>query len=321
MRDAGRTTVVVLVAPDAPDPPGLEPVERAAIVHVVRDAEALHRVVADADVLVVYDFRTTLLPAALPLARRLRWIHAASAGVDAVMVPGVTDRDDIVVTNSRGVFDEAIAEYVLGAMLMFAKDSKRSIELQREHQWRHRESERLAGSRLLVVGTGSIGRAIARLARAAGLNVGGVARSERTEDPDFGRIAPNEELEAQLGQADFVVLAVPLTDATRHMIGAEQLAAMAPGARLINVARGAVVDEPALVDALRSGRLGGAALDVFEEEPLPEGSPLWDMEHVLITPHQAGDTGGWVEALGRLFAENLMRWQRGEALTNVIHGR
>lgn len=320
MRDGNRPTVVVLVAPDAATPPALEPVEREADLRVVHDADSLQRAIVDADVVAVYDFRSTLLPDAIPLARRLRWIHAASAGVDVVMVPPVTERSDIVVTNSRGIFDEAIAEYVLGAILMFAKDSKRSIRLQQERRWQHRESERLAGRQVLVVGTGSIGRAIARLTSAAGLHVRGVARSERPEDPDFGRIAPITELQAELRDQDFVVLAVPLTRDTHHMIGADELAAMPRGARLINVARGPVVDERALIDALRSGHLGGAALDVFEEEPLPEGSPLWEMEHVLITPHQAGDFVGWVAALSQLFAENFGRWQRGEQLLNVVDG-
>lgn len=315
-----RPVVAVLVAEDAGDPPALDAIRSAADLRIVRDQRALHAALADASALAVYDFRTTLLPGAIPHAPRLEWIHAASAGVDAVMVPAVAERDGLTVTNSRGVFDEAIAEYVLGSMLLFAKGLHTTLRLQRERRWEHRESEMLRGKRVTIVGPGSIGTTIARQLRAAGLRVFGVGRSERTDHPDFERIAPNDELHEQLGLADYVVLAVPLTEQTRGLMGAAELAACRPGARLINIARGPVVDEPALVEALRSGRLAGAALDVFASEPLPPEHPFWEMEHVLVSPHMAGDFVGWEAALGELFAENFARWQRGEALANVVHG-
>lgn len=315
-----RPVVVALVAADAVDPPGLEPLAARADVRVVREEAALHAAIAQARVLAVYDFRSTLVAGALPHATQLEWIHAASAGLDAVLVPPVVERNDLTVTNSRGIFDEAIAEYVLGAMLLFAKDFVTTLRLQRKRRWEHRESRMLRGQRLLVVGPGSIGRAIARLARAAGMEVGAVGRSERTDDPDFDRVAPGAELHEQLGRADAVVLAMPLTDETRGMIGAAELAACRPGAWLLNIARGAVLDEPALLDALRSGQVGHALLDVFEREPLPRLHPLWGMEQVIVSPHMAGDSVGWEEALAALFVENFGRWERGEPLDNPVHG-
>lgn len=315
-----RPVVVVLVAADAADPPGLEPLASRADVRVVRDEAALHTAIAEARVLAVYDFRSTLVADAIPHGPRLEWIHAASAGLDAVLVPPVVERDDLTVTNSRGIFDGAIAEYVLGAMLLFAKDFVTTLRLQRERRWEHRESGMLRGRRLLVIGPGSIGRAIARLARSAGMEVGAVGRSERTDDPDFDRVAPHDELHEQLGRADAVALAMPLTDETRGMIGAAELAACRPGAWLVNIARGAVLDEPALLDALRSGQIGRALLDVFDREPLPRSHPLWDMEQVIVSPHMAGDYLGWEEALAALFVKNFGRWERGEQLENVVHG-
>lgn len=314
-----RAVVVVLVAPDSADPPGLDPLRGQAEVRLVREEPVLLDAIEDADVLVVYDFRTTLVPAAVRRAPRLRWVHAASAGVDAVLVPEVTGRG-LTVTNSRGVFDGAIAEYVLGVILVFAKDLHTSWRLQQERLWRHRESQMLRGQQLLIVGPGSIGRAIARLARAAGMDVRGVGRSERRDDRDFGRVAPLEELRAEIAGADFVALAMPLNEESRGMIGVAELAAFKPGARLINIARGGVVDEPALIEALRSGRLAGAALDVFAEEPLADDHPFWMMEHVLVSPHMSGDFEGWVEALGARFIENFERWQRGEELRDVVEG-
>jgi len=312
-----KPVIAVLVADGGSWPPGLDPIAESAIVRLATNAEELAAILPEADVLVVYDFGTTLVRDFWHLAGRVRWIHTASAGVDAVLF-AETAAADVVVTNSRGVFDDAIAEYVLALVLLFAKDLHTTLALQRAHTWRHRESEMVAGSRMLVVGAGSIGRAIARLAGQAGMCVEGIARTERTDDPDFGHVRPPSELHARLAQADVVVIAAPLTDDTRGMIGAGELAAMGAGARLINVGRGAIVDQAALVDALRSGRLGGAALDVFDDEPLPPGHPLWDLPNVVVSPHMSGDYAGWLDALGELFVENLRRWQHGNQLLNVV---
>lgn len=309
----------MIVAPGKDLPPGLDAVTDAADLRLVRDHDELRELAGDVAVLLVYDFRTTLVEDEFARLAGVRWIHAASAGVDAVMTGDVA-ASGVTVTNAQGIFDRGIAEWVLGMMLVFAKDVLTTLDLQRRHEWRHRNSQLLDGRRLLVVGAGSIGREIARLATAVGMRVDGVARSERTDDPDFGRVAPSTELLDVLPTADYVVVATPLTEQTRGMIGAEELKAMAEHAVFMNIGRGPVVDEAALVEALRSGAIAGAALDVFEEEPLPEDHPLWDFDNVVVSPHMSGDYEGWVEALGYQFAENFDRWTKGGSLMNVVQG-
>jgi phosphoglycerate dehydrogenase-like enzyme len=268
-------------------------------------------------VLFVWDFRSTELRDAWHRVEKLRWVHVAGAGVDAVLFPDIVE-SQVTITNSRGVFDRSIAEYVLGLMLVFAKDLLQTIGLQQQKKWVHRDTEMLAGHKLLVVGAGSIGRTIARLARCAGMEVDAIARTARYSDEDFGRVFPSEDLDEVLPETDYVVVAAPLTAQTRGMFGAAQFERMKPGARFINVGRGPIVDESALTEALRDGRIAGTALDVFSEEPLPEDSPLWEMPQVVVSPHMSGDFVGWLEALGELFVENFRRWERGDELLNVV---
>lgn len=289
----------------------------SASVRFAMDASELGGTLEGADALFVWDFRATELRDAWHRADRLRWVHVAGAGVDAVLFPDLVE-SAVTVTNSRGIFDRSIAEYVLGLMLIFAKDFRQSIELQQSKKWVHRESEMLAGKKALVVGAGSIGRTIAGLARCAGMEVEAVARTSRSSDEDFGRVYASEDLGEALSGADYVVIAAPLTPQTEGMFGAAQFELMDSSARLINVGRGPIVDEPALVEALRNGQISGAALDVFLEEPLPEDSPLWEMPGVIVSPHMSGDFLGWLEALGELFVENFERWQRDEELLNVV---
>jgi phosphoglycerate dehydrogenase-like enzyme len=211
-----------------------------------------------------------------------------------------------------------MAEYVLGTVLTFAKDLHTSIRLQDRKRWQHRETERIEGKRALVVGTGPIGRAIAAQLSAAGLAVSGAGRVARDGDPDFGTVHASDDLDEVYGEFDYVVLAAPLTEQTRGMINADALARFAPTARLINVGRGDLVVQEDLVEALAAERLAGAALDVFDTEPLPETSPLWEMPHVLVSPHMSGDTVGWTEELVELFTANLHRYVAGRELRNVV---
>jgi phosphoglycerate dehydrogenase-like enzyme len=314
--------VVVLVAEDAPEPDGLDAVrEVARSVEVVRTSTELGTALADgADVLAVYDFRTPHVADHADAVANLGWVHAASAGVDAVLVPSVIDADTVV-TNAQGVFDDAIAEYVLGLLIAFAKELPRTLVLQREREWRHRETERIAGRRVLVVGAGSIGGAIGRLCRAVGMDVRGLARTARDGGAAFESVAAIDDLHHHLGWADDVVIATPLTPATRHLIDSDALSAMRRGARLVNIGRGPVVDQDALVEALRSGQVGAAGLDVFETEPLPAEHPFWGMDQVVVSPHMSGDVVGWVAALGVQFAQNLRRWRDGEPLQHVVDKR
>ncbi len=310
-------TVAILTAPEEGLPPGADQLEgRARLRHATQLSE-LRDALQDADILLVTDFRTSIVEDAFPAARRLRWVHATSAGVDALMFPALVD-SDIPITNARGIFDQAIAETVLGFVLAFAKDLPRTLELQREHEWRHRDTERLQEQHALVVGAGSIGRSIARLLGATGMRVTGLARHAREDDPDFAEVRASGELNDLLPEADYAIIAAPLTESTRGMFGAEQFRHMRSSARLINIGRGPIVQTDALVDALRDGAIGGAALDVFEQEPLPVDHPLWELPHVILSHHMAGDFIGWRRALTDQFVANFDRWRTGEPLENVV---
>ncbi|MEU8414805.1 D-2-hydroxyacid dehydrogenase [Amycolatopsis japonica] len=312
---ASETPVLAVLCGDT-RPPDMRAIEAEAVVRYT-DAAGLADALSGADAFFVYDFLSTAVPGAWHAADRLRWLHIASAGVDPVLFPGLQE-SDVVLTNSRGVFDGAIAEYVLGVVLAFAKDFARSWDLQKRRQWKHRESERISGRQVLVVGTGPIGRSIARMLRAAGMSVAGVGRRPREGDPDFGDVYASSELSRHLPGADYVVAVAPLTEQTKGMFDAEAFAAMKPGSRFVNVGRGELVVTSDLIGALRDGSLAGAALDVFDTEPLPAESPLWTMENVLISPHMSGDFVGWRNTLVEVFADNFRRWRAGEPLRNVV---
>ena len=295
---------------------GLEELQREAEVRVTDDA-GLAEALAGADILYLWDYFADGVRRAWPAADSLRWIHVPAAGVDKLMFPELV-ASDVVLTNARGIFDRPMAEHVLAAMFHFAKDFGRASAQQRQRQWRHYATADLAGASALVVGTGSIGRCTARLLAAVGLHVDGMGRTARGGDGDFGTIHAGTDLTAAAGAYDYVILAAPLTPDTRGMLSREVLAAMKPTAVLINVGRGALADEAALEEALRSGALAGAALDVFETEPLPEHSGLWELENVLITPHLSGDSQNQLPALARQFADNLAAFKAGWPLANVV---
>jgi phosphoglycerate dehydrogenase-like enzyme len=294
--------VTLVVLTDGVKPPGMAVVEQLVPVNYVTAAE-LPEALPGAEILFVWDFRSDAVAAAWPNADALRWAHIASAGVDRLLFPELV-RSPVVVTNSRGVFDQPMAEYVLGLVLTFAKDIATTVRLQRERRWKHRVTERLAGQRAVVVGTGPIGRAIGGQLAAAGLVVEVVGRAARWPEV--------------IADADYVVLAAPLTEQTRGMVDARALNSMKSSARLINVGRGELVVEADLVAALRAGSVSGAALDVFEDEPLPDSSPLWDMPNVLVSPHMSGDTVGYFDELVALFLDNFRRYRNGEPLVNVV---
>ncbi|HET9877400.1 MAG TPA: D-2-hydroxyacid dehydrogenase [Mycobacterium sp.] len=270
-----------------------------------------------ADVLFVYDFSSPALRSAWPAADSLRWVQVAAIGVDAVLFDELID-SDVVVTNSRGIFEVPIAEYVLGQILAFAKDFRRSLRAQDAKRWQHFDSEPITSASVTIVGPGPVGRAIARLLRAAGMTVRGVGRTSRT-DADFGEITT--DLHAAVAEADYVVLAAPLTPQTRGMVDADALAAMPVTARLINIGRGELVITDALVEALRAGRLAGAALDVVDPEPPAPDHPLWSTANLYLTPHNSGDVHGWREELQHQFIANFRRYVSGQPLRNVVDKR
>lgn len=309
--------VAVLTAPGEDLPPGMEALEGEAELRHATDGASLRAVLPGAQVLCVTDFRTDALGEAWDAADRLEWIHATSAGVDAVLTPTVR-ASGLPVTNARGVFDRPIAEFVLGHIIAFCKDFRGNLELQQRHEWRHRDTERVEGRRVLVVGAGAIGRQIARLCGAVGLVVDGMGRSARPGDEDFAAIHAQEALHRRLPDYDFVVVAAPLTPATEGLFDAAAFAAMRPEARFINIGRGPIVRTDDLVAALREGRIAGAALDVFEQEPLPPEHPLWALPNTHLSAHMAGDVIGWRRSLSEQFIDNFRRWRRGDPLRNLV---
>lgn len=308
--------VAVLCASDAHRPPHMEPVESRAEVRYT-DAAGLAEALRGAQALFLWDFFSSAVRDAWPSAGSLEWIHVAAAGVDTLMFDELTE-SDVVVTNARGVFDRPIAEFVLASILAFAKGLHRSHDLQLSRTWQHRETLTIAGSTALVVGTGAIGREIARLLRATGMEVRGAGRTARESDPDFGTVVPSADLRHHVGWADHVVVVAPLTDATRGLVDKNVLSAMKPGAHLVNVGRGPIVDEDALIAALDDGTLAAASLDVFETEPLPPDHPLWTAPGSVVTPHMSGDAVGWLDTLARQFVDNAQRWLDGSDLVNVV---
>lgn len=300
--------------------PGLDALGEVVDVVPAATERALVEALPGADVLFAWRPRGRLLGPAWPMATDLRWIQAASAGVDGLLFPELVD-SDVVVTNARGVFDASIAEYTLGLLLLFAKGLPGVLDGQRRREWRSRDTELLAGKRLLVVGAGPVGHAIGRAAGAIGMDVRAVARTARPGNEVFGVIHGRDELADACGWADVVVNALPSTPETRRVFDERAFAAMRPTARFVNVGRGATVDQGALARALEEGRLAGAALDVFEEEPLPQDSPLWDLPNAIVSPHMAGTFAGWREALAELFVENLERYLTGRPLRNVVDKR
>jgi phosphoglycerate dehydrogenase-like enzyme len=267
----------------------------------------------------------------LSRAPRLGWVHSASAGVERALTPAARERG-LVITNARGVFSRPIAEYVLMMILAVSRRLPGLLELQRERTWQPLEGVELRDVTVGIVGLGSIGRAVAELATAFGCRVIGVRRrsddAPRGDGEDDGpsvsadlglaTLGGPELLPELLAAADFVVLAAPLTAETQNMIDAAALAAMKPTAWLINIARGALVDDRALLNALRDGQIGGAVLDTFRDEPLPPASPFYDLPNAIVTPHTSWSSGRVLDRSVELFCDNLRRYATGEPLLNVV---
>ena len=315
-RSSERPRLVILTDDAGTEPPNADRLRALADVTVTSAAD-LPQALPGAEVLLLWDFFSSALRDAWPAADSLEWIHVCAAGVDTLLFDALRD-SDVIVSNARGVFDQPIAEFVAASVLAHDKLLHESARLQRERVWRHRETTRTAGSTALVIGTGGIGRATARLLRALGMQVTGGGRTAREGDPDFGTVVATADLRDHLADQDHVVLAAPLTDQTLGLIGAAELAAMKPTAHLVNIGRGPLVDEPALLDALRAGRIAAASLDVFATEPLPADHPFWDLEQVRVSAHMSGDVVGWRTALAEQFEDNLRRWVAGDQPASVV---
>lgn len=293
----------------------------APILYASTDEELASHI-ANADVLCGYS-----LPANVrDIAPRLRWLQYPGAGVDALQPTGLLDAgSDIIITTATGISATTIAEYVFGSMLMFNWNWPQMVRLQDQHIWARSASWYNLGRRELVdatlgiVGLGNIGRRIAHIGRAFGMRVLGMRRTPQQDgelDPDIDNSFPREQLHDLLGQSDYVVVSVPLSAETEKLIGEAELRAMRQSAYLVNVARGRVVDEVALIRALREGWIAGAGLDVTVMEPLSSDSPLYAMPNVILTPHISGNSIHYDERLAALFADNLRRFRSGKPLLN-----
>ena len=278
-------------------------------------AAARRDALARAEVLVALQVSEELMT----LAPRLRWIQSVGAGVEQFAAAGVS-RDRVVVTNASGVSSASMAEYVLARILQHWKRLPEQEQLQREHRYVQTYGRSLAGSTLGIVGMGHIGKALATRARALGMQDLGLRRRVEpgaTPDPAH-ELFTAEQLHAMLARCDAVVVAAPATPETRHLIDAKALAALPQGAFLVNVARGSLLDEAALIASLESGHLGGAALDVFEQEPLPPESPIWDAPRLLVSAHSSVSVDRYVQDVFACFVDNLERYLAGEPLVNRV---
>ena len=251
-------------------------------------------------------------------APQLRWLQLTSAGLDRAARSGLIE-SDLMVTNASGLHATPIGEYVLLQMLMFCKGGHRFVRAQDRGEWVRYMPQELYGKTVGIVGLGHIGAEVARLSKAFGCRVLATRRSvtERTAGGELGELLPAGELPALLAESDFVVLAVPLTDETRGLIGEAELQQMKSSAVLINIARGAVVDQEALIRALKNGEIAGAGLDVFDQEPLAEDSELWGMENVIMSPHISGGTEIYNQRAVGILCDNLRRYLAGEKLMNL----
>lgn len=297
-----------------------------------RTVEDISDLIGETDVL--YTWQVLPLPEAAP---RLRWVQLHGAGIDHLLEHPLFTQSEVMFTTASGIHAITMAEYTLAQMLAFAHRLPRMFEDKASGTWSRPRWDRyvpdvLHGATLGIVGYGSVGRQIARLAQAFGMRILAVKRDVKqladnsytiagTGDPEGEipeRIYPPQGLRSFLRECDYVVLTVPLNQQTHHLINAAALSAMKPNAILINVSRGNVVDEAALIEALEKGAIGGAALDVFSEEPLPSASPLWKLPNVIISPHVAGFMPDYYERATELFAENLRRFLAGEPLFNLV---
>ncbi len=313
-------TVKVLYMPELLGQPRYQGDHTAPIQRTPEDEAYWRSLLVQADIL--FDFDHSNLDKLGQLAPRLKWLQATSAGIGQLVKRiGLLD-SDIVFTTASGVHSTALAEFCLMAMLIFVKQTFRLAQEKTDRHWARYCSTQLAGQTLAVIGLGRVGTKVAQLGKGVGMRVIGTKRTIEGVDPaalSVDALYPPEALHEVLAMADFIVLITPHTNATEHLIGIPELKTMKPSAVLINIARGVIVDEPALIEALRSGQIAGAALDVFATEPLPSDSPLWELPNVLISPHSASTADNENAKLTELFIDNLKRYVRGEPLRNVLN--
>lgn len=257
--------------------------------------------------------------ALLLAAPGIRWLHTISAGVERLLIPEITGRPDLVLTNNTGAYDVPIAEHVVAMLFAASKRVPSHLAAQGRHEWKRDPGHtELRDATLVILGLGSIGSELARLASGLGMRVLGVRRDVSRLVPGVERIVPPEQLGDLAAEADYLAITSALTPSTRGLVSAEVIARLRPAAWIVNIARGAIIDESALIAALREHRIGGAALDVFSVEPLPPDSALWDLDNVIVTPHVSGSSPRVRARSLALVVENVRRFKAGEPLLNVV---
>lgn len=312
-------TVVVLGDPSSKH---LKLLERLPdTVHLIATADEAHAIAnaAGADVIVCDMGRAGLLKAMLPHAAKLRWIHSVSAGVESLLFPEMLSHP-ATLTNGRGAYKRSLAEFVIAGAMYFAKNIPRLLADQKAHKWEQFYMEELYGTTMGIIGYGEIGRAAAEKAKAFGMKVLALRRRPElsSSDPLVDRVYTHAELHEMLALCDYIVAAAPNAPGTLGLIGEAEFAVMKPNAVIMNVGRGPVIDESAMIKALSTNQIRGAALDVFDHEPLPAGHPLFDLPNVLISPHSGDRVTGWLEIAVDVFLKNFERFEKGEELMNVV---
>lgn len=279
---------------------------------------AFEKAAPQAEAILHWSGRRDLLRSVFLACPRLRWVHSRAAGLDKSLFPELVE-SSIPLTNGSGVFSQSLGEFALAAILFFAKDFHRMLRSQAVQRWDQFDVEEIAHQTAGIVGYGDIGRAVASRLHAMGMKVLAVKRHPPVSpDPFIAEFYTPDAMAAMLGRSDYVVVAAPLTPETRHMISDAQFAAMKPSAVILNVGRGPVIDQAAMVRALIQKRIRGAGLDVFEQEPIPAGDPIWTLDNVLISPHCADHTKDWLNDAMRFFLKQYTRFEKGEPLENIV---
>ena len=315
-----NSTVLILATPNDPHLAMLEQLPEHTTIAVGDSAEAFRRAAPEADVIFSWSIAGALLREAFLMTPRVRWVHCRSAGLDGVLFPELV-ASPVTLTNGSGVFSQSLGEFVLAAILYFAKDFRRMVRGQAAGVWDPFDITEISGQTVGIVGYGDIGRAIAMRVRPMGMRVLALKRHGPplySADPLVDKIYGPDDRIGMISQCDYIVAATPLTPETRGLIGPEEFAAMKPNAVVINVGRGPVIEEAALVAALSGKHIKGAALDVFDREPLPEGHPFYRLENVLLSPHCADHTPDWLDQAMRFFIEQFESYHRGQTLRNVV---
>jgi phosphoglycerate dehydrogenase-like enzyme len=314
-------TVLVLADPSEPQLAMLEELPPETTLAVGNTPEAFARAAPDATVLFNWSGSRALLQEVFRMCPKVRWVHSRSAGLDSVLFPELVTHP-VPLTNGSGVFSPSLGEFVLGAILYFAKDFRRMVRAQQAGEWEPFDITLISGQTAGILGYGDIGRACATRMKSMGMRVLAVKRSGPPlyhVDPLVEQIYAPDHLLEMIQRCDYLVVAAPLTAQTKGMVGVAEFAAMKPDAVVINVGRGPVIDEAAMVQALSQGLIKGAALDVFDQEPLPSGHPFYKLENVLLSAHCADHTPDWMDLAMRFFLEQFDRYRKGEPLLNVVN--